>query len=146
MAYLPDTSCIVALLCNWHEHHDATLREMNQRAKSDDRILLAAHSVVETYAVLTRLPFPYRLSEQDALRLLEENFSKAPVVALSSAQYWRVIKECKEKKISGGQAYDALIVASAKKGKAAVLLTWNRDHFIPFQDAELRIESPIDKR
>jgi len=146
MTYLPDTSCIVALLCSWHEHHVATLREMNQRAKNGDRMLLAAHSVVETYAVLTRLPFPYRLSEQDALRLLEENFSQAPVIALSSVQYWRVIQECNEKKISGGQAYDALIVASAKKGKATVLLTWNLDHFTPFQDAELSIKSPVDKR
>jgi predicted nucleic acid-binding protein len=140
--YLPDTSCLVALLCSWHEHHAATLREMNQRARSGDRVVLAGHSLVETFAVLTRLPYPFRLSEQDALRLLQENFAKTPVVTLTSAQYWRVLKECSEKKISGGQSYDAVIASCARKAKATVLLTWNRDHFARFQDKNLRIEAP----
>jgi len=142
MTYLPDTSCLVALVCSWHEHHAATFKEMNQRARSGDHAVLAAHSLVETYAVLTRLPYPFRLSEQDALRLLEENFSKTQIVTLTSAQYWRVLKECNDKKISGGQTYDAVIAACARKAKAAVLLTWNHDHFATFQDKNFRIEVP----
>jgi predicted nucleic acid-binding protein len=140
--YLPDTSCLVALLCSWHEHHDATLREMNQRARSGDLAILAGHSLVETFAVLTRLPYPFRLSEQDAFRLLEENFAKTPIVTLTSTQYWRVLKESTEKKISGGQIYDALIAACARKARAPVLLTWNQDHFGPFQDRNLCIKGP----
>ena len=142
MTYLPDTPCLVALVCSWHQHHAATLREMNQRAKSGDTLILSAHSLLETYAVLTRLPFPFRLSEQDAFELLEVNFGNTPVVTLSTAQYWRVLKDCSEQKITGGQAYDALISACARKAKAEVLLTWNREHFLRFQDDQLHIESP----
>jgi predicted nucleic acid-binding protein len=76
MSYLPDTSCLVALLCSWHEHHETTIKEMNQRERSGDEAILGAHSLVETYSVLTRLPYPYRLSEHDAFELLAQNFSK----------------------------------------------------------------------
>ena len=142
MIYLPDTSCLIALLCSWHEHHEATLREMNRRRRSGDTLVLAAHSLLETYAVLTRLPYPFRLSEQDAARLLEENFSKTEVISLSAAQYWRVLRTCREKRISGGQAYDSVIAACAQKAKANLLLTWNYDHFARFQDKDLIIETP----
>jgi predicted nucleic acid-binding protein len=143
MSYLPDTSCLVALLCSWHEHHETTIKEMNQRERSGDKAILGAHSLVETYSVLTRLPYPYRLSEHDAFELLAQNFSKANVVSLTSVQYWSVLKQCRDSNISGGQIYDALIAACARKGKARTLLTWNGEHFAPFQDRELIVQSPV---
>ncbi len=142
MFYLPDTSCLVALLCTWHEHHAPTLKEMNQRARSGDGIALAGHTLMETFAVLTRLPYPFRLSEQDAFKLLEQNFAKTSIVTLTSAQYWRVLKECIYNNISGGQTYDAVIAACARKAKASVLLTWNQKHFAAFEDKDLRVEAP----
>ena len=142
MTYLSDTSCLVALLCSWHEHHEATWKEMNQRKQSGETVILAAHSLIETYAVLTRLPYPYRLTEQDAWQLLDGNFSKSRIVTLTAAQHWGVLKLCSDRNISGGQIYDSVIAACARKGKAKVLLTWNREHFIPFQDKELLVERP----
>ena len=142
MIFVPDTSCLVALLCGWHEHHEATLKEMNHRKRSGQTVVLAAHSLIETYAVLTRLPYPYRLSEQDAWSLLEGNFSKTQIVELTSAQYWKVLELCCAKTISGGQVYDSVIASCARKAKAAVLLTWNRQHFVIFQDKDLVVETP----
>jgi predicted nucleic acid-binding protein len=142
MIYLPDTSCIIALLCSWHEHHDVTFKDMNRRRKAGDTLVLAAHSLMETYAVLTRLPYPYRLSEEDAGRLLEQNFSETEVITLSATQYWRVLKMCREKKISGGRTYDCVIASCAQKAKANILLTWNYEHFARFQDKDLVIETP----
>jgi predicted nucleic acid-binding protein len=142
MSYLPDTSCLVSLLCTWHEHHEKTLKELTKRERSGDHAILAAHSLVETYAVLTRLPYPYRLSENDAWELLEKNFSKTTIVSLTNAQYWKVLKECCSNKISGGQVYDAMIAACASKGKVRTLLTWNREHFLPFQDQHLIVQTP----
>jgi predicted nucleic acid-binding protein len=97
---------------------------------------------METYAVLTRLPYPYRLSEEDAGRLLEQNFSETEVITLSATQYWRVLKMCREKKISGGRTYDCVIASCAQKAKANILLTWNYEHFARFQDKDLVIETP----
>ena len=50
-----------------------------------------------------------------------------------------MLRQCREKKIAGGRSYDAAIAACARKVKAAVLLTWNYEHFAPFQDKNLRI-------
>src|SRR5258705_11878977 len=115
MTYLPDTSCLVALICSWHERHAATLKEMNHRNQSGYASVLAAHSLVETFAVLTRIPYPYRLSEKDTWELLNANFSKTRVVALTSTQYWAALKTCRDSGISGGQIYDAVIAACARK-------------------------------
>jgi predicted nucleic acid-binding protein len=142
MKYLPDTSCLIALLCSWHEHHGATLKEMTRRKRSGETAVLAAHSLMETYAVLTRLPYPYRLSERDAWTLLDLNFSKTQMITLTSAQYWRVIRVCRDQNISGGEAYDSVIAACARKAGATVLLTWNREHFARFQDKNLVVETP----
>jgi predicted nucleic acid-binding protein len=142
MIYLPDTSCLVALLCSWHEHHTITLKEMNKRKQSGDELVLAAHSLIETYSVLTRSPYPFRLSEKDAYDLLEANFSGTTLITLTKPQYWDALRFCKDLGISGGQVYDALIAACAKKAKAGTLLTWNRDHFLAFQDSNLVIEQP----
>ena len=142
MTYLPDTSCLVALLCSWHEHHAATLREMSKRKRNSDTLVLAGHSLVETYAVLTRLPHPFRLAEEDAWQLLDRNFAKTQIVALTSRQYWRTIQLCRDEKISGGQIYDGVITSCARKARARVLLTWNREHFLRFQGEDLIVETP----
>jgi predicted nucleic acid-binding protein len=115
---------------------------MARRKRSGEPLVLAAHSLAETYAVLTRLPHPFRLSEQDACELLERNFLKTQVVTLTARQYWAAIRFCRNEKISGGQIYDSLIAAAAIKGKAGTLLTWNREHFLRFQDKTLSIETP----
>ena len=142
MRYLPDTSCLVALLCSWHEHHAATLKEMNRRKRSGETVVLSAHALIETFAVLTRIPYPYRLSEKDAWELLDSNFSKSEVVALTSRQYWRVLKTCRDSRVSGGQIYDAVIAQCARRAKANLLLTWNRDHFLPFRSKDLIVAQP----
>lgn len=142
MTYLPDTSCLVALLCSWHENHAATLREMSRRRRDGDTLVVAGHSLVEAYAVLTRLPYPYRMAEEDAWQLLDRNFSKVQIVTLTSAQYWRTIQFCRNEKISGGQIYDGVIASCARKARAGVLLTWNRDHFIRFQGEDLIVDTP----
>ena len=46
-------------------------------------LILAAHSLAETYAVLTRLPPPNRLRGKDALALIEENWAGNPIVHLT---------------------------------------------------------------
>ena len=142
MTYLPDTSCLVAVLCSWHERHSTTLKEMSRRKRSGDQMVLAAHSLVETFAVLTRIPYPYRLSEKDAWELLNANFSKTRVLALNPSRYWGVLKTCRDSGISGGQIYDAVIAECARQAGSRTLLTWNREHFLSFGDEKLGIEQP----
>ncbi len=141
-AYLPDTSCLVALLCQWHEHHEATRQTMKKLRRASHPMILSAHSLIETYSVLTRLPVPYRLSEETALKLLESNWGKTEVISLTADEYWKLFRTLYRNSISGGMVYDALIAACARKGKAGSILTWNPQHFLQFQDQDLQVRSP----
>src|SRR5687767_1526011 len=53
-----DTSCIVAAVCTWHEHHDAAVKEIGRRLEDGESLAVPAPALIEAYAVLTRLPAP----------------------------------------------------------------------------------------
>ena len=114
-SYLLDTSCLVAAVCGWHRHHDATRREIERREAAGEKLVLAAHSMAETYSVLTRLPEPHRLRPDDALALIETNWGDSRLVALAGADYRATLRRCRDVGIGGGAVYDALIASCARK-------------------------------
>jgi len=132
--YLCDTSCLVATVCKWHVHHDRTVFELKRRNASPQELVLAAHSLAEAYAVLTRLPSPYRLRPRDAIELIETNWGDTPIVQLSGRETWRTLRDARQLGIIGGQTYDALIAACALKARASELLTWNVRNFAAFSE------------
>jgi predicted nucleic acid-binding protein len=69
---------MVAALCAWHEHHTRALAELDRRIDAGEHLVVAGPAVVETYAVLTRLPAPYRLSARDAAETLEDARTAQP--------------------------------------------------------------------
>lgn len=140
--YLCDTSCLVAAVCTWHGHHVRTCAEIERRSRDGEDLVLAAHSLAETYAVLTRLPSPHRLRADDAVSLIEMNWGGAPVVYLTATDTWRALREAPRRGIIGGQTYDALIAAAAIKAKASVLLTWNLRNFSQFA-GRIGIRAPV---
>lgn len=97
-------------------------------------LVFATPALVEAYAVLTRLPPPHRMSCSDALTLLDENWGEAETVSLTSAEYWRLLRESPGAGIAGGQIYDAVIAACARKARAERLVTLNVEHFSRFRD------------
>ena len=127
--FLPDTSCLVAAVCSWHEHHSATVGELARRARRREQIVMAAPALVETYAVLTRLPPPYRLRPADALAVMEGSWSHVDVAALDGTAIWPLLRALRDDGIAGGNTYDAAIVACARKAGVDVILTWNMDDF-----------------
>lgn len=127
--YLLDTSCLVAAVCTWHEHHEATAADIARRRALGQQLVLAAPSLVETYAVLTRLPPPHRLGAADAWALLDGNWRDVNVAALTARESWKIVGAAAAGDIRGGQTYDAVIAACARKAHVAELVTWNLAHF-----------------
>lgn len=128
--FVLDTSCLVAAVCGWHEHHGPAAAELNRRLASKEPMIVAAPAVVEAYAVLTRLPPPHRLSAVDALAVLDANFLRGGrLVALDAASYRNLLREAPRAGISGGVTYDAVIARCAIKSRASTLLTFNERHF-----------------
>lgn len=142
--FLLDTSCMIAMLCAWHEHHEPALREVSQRTKRGDRMIAPAPALVEAYAVLTRLPPPRRLPAAAALALLDENFlRRAEVVALDANTYRDLLQRAPACGVLGGRIYDAVIVACARLAGASALLTFNERDFLPLAGRDLDIIVPV---
>lgn len=138
--YLCDTSALVAAVSTWHERHDRTRTELQRRTDAGEELVLAAHSLVETYAVLTRLP-GHRLRVDDAIALIQANWADTPVTHLTPAETWDALHQARDRSLAGGRMYDVLIAVSALKAGASTILTWNVRHFAPFAD-EVGIEAP----
>lgn len=145
-AYLLDTGCLVAAVCAWHIHHEATRREIERRGAAGEELVLAAHSLAETFSVLTRLPEPHRLRPDDALALIEANWGETRLVALAGSDYRSTLRRCREVGIGGGAVYDALIAACARKARVATLVTWNLEGFERFLEDEPAVRAPEAKR
>jgi predicted nucleic acid-binding protein len=147
VTFLPDTSCIVAAVCSWHEHHAAAAHELGQRFGTDQPMVLAAHTLAESYAVLTRLPPPHRIAPNAALTLLEANFAeRGTVVALDGRGYLPLLRTLARAGHAGGRTYDALIAQCARKGRVDELITFNPTHFAPFADDAFAIVVPGQPR
>jgi predicted nucleic acid-binding protein len=141
--FSPDTSCMVAAVCGWHETHQAAREAIERRLRRTETMLVAGPALIEAYAVLTRLPAPHRLAAADALALLDANFiGLGRVVALDAGAYRTLVRRAPGEGVSGGRTYDAVIAACALKGKATTLLTLNEPHFAPFAAAGLEIVVP----
>jgi predicted nucleic acid-binding protein len=131
-AFSADSSCLIAAVCAWHEHHEIAVDALESRRGAGQALVLAAHALAETYAVLTRLPPPHRLAPAVAGALIEQNFVRGvTLVALPGRTYASVVRRLAQEGVGGGRTYDAIIAESARRGRAAILLTFNPRHFDP---------------
>ena len=139
-----DSSVIVAGLLAWHEAHAAALRALVEaRGTYGAQMVVPAPAVVESYAVLTRLPAPHRLAPGDALELLSGSFeNNATIVALDGGETWRFLQKMAHDGIAGGRTYDALILQCAEKARATSLLTLDRTDFTRLDPGDIRIVVP----
>lgn len=141
--FVPDTSVMVAAVCSWHEHHELATTELERRFSRKEGLIVAAPALIETYAVLTRLPPPHRLSAMDARALLDANFLTGhKLVALDEADYRFLVSNASAQGVTGGRTYDWVIAACAMKAKAAALVTFNARDFESFSLADLAIRVP----
>src|SRR3972149_4948486 len=92
--FLPDTSCMIAAICSWHEYHERAAGAIERRLRGGEVLVVAAPTLVETYAVLTRLPAPHRLSPADSQALLGAEFMSDSIemIALAAGDYVRLLR------------------------------------------------------
>lgn len=109
-----DSSVAVAGFATWHEFHTAA------REVLDDGATLVAHSALETYSVLTRLPPPHRAPGDVAAAFLADQFPE-PWLTLPPDDHLDLVTVLPERGVTGGAAYDALIAASARIAGATLV-------------------------
>jgi predicted nucleic acid-binding protein len=134
---------MVPALSRTHPHHSRAVTALNRHLDAGDKMIVVAHTLLETYSVLPRLPQPHRVTASAALSAIEDSFlTKGIVVALRHDQYVHLLYELVGNETVGGQVYDASIVACARLAGAEVLLTFNEKHFRRFEGDGLTIEVP----
>ena len=101
-----DTSVVVPAIATWHEAHE-TARHAARGAS------IPAHSLLESYAVLTRLPVPHRLDSGIVESLLSERFPPSLVLAPPARLARSIVRLLASERIEGGAVYDGLVGLTA---------------------------------
>jgi predicted nucleic acid-binding protein len=136
-----DTSCVIPLLCDWHEFHAPTAAAVG--AVQLKNVVICAHVLLECFSVLTRLPAPYRIAPRQAERLLAANFSESvDVCSVLDADLWTALDRAAERQAGGGKIYDTVIAQATARAGASVLLTWNVKDFLAVAPHGLEIRAP----
>lgn len=142
-SFLPDTSVMVATVCTWHERHKRGITEIERRLVERESLVIATSALIETYAVLTRLPPPHRLSPRDALALIETSFLTGGILAgLDNKAFRPLLREAADHDIAGGRTYDWVIAACARAARVKTLLTFNSRDFLSFRLERIDIRTP----
>jgi predicted nucleic acid-binding protein len=137
---------MIALVCGWHVDHLRSSTEFSRRLSRGEELVVAAPTLVEAYAVLTRLPPPYRVATADALFLLESNFmGERRLVSLSERAYESLLRESAGRGIAGGRVYDAVVAECAVQAGVDALLTLNERHFQDLARDRLKLVVPGKK-
>ncbi|HYF51984.1 MAG TPA: PIN domain-containing protein [Planctomycetota bacterium] len=130
MKILTDTNILVAFLNEAHVHHSRTYAYIKNVRSARQKWFVSAHSIAETYAVLTRLtPEPVWATEKVAATITHLLSNECSVVTLSASDYANVLKHASELDVRGGTVFDALIARAAEKADVDRLVTFNVNHF-----------------
>jgi predicted nucleic acid-binding protein len=105
---------VVAGLTAWHPDHAVALEVLSTRPP------LIAHVVVESYAVLTRLPHDRRIAPEVALAAVRSFHSGEPL-ELEGRSIVDLLATLSAAGISGGATYDAVIAETARRHDVALV-------------------------
>ena len=124
-----DSSVIIAGV---HANHPRHALAANWLVKSldTDQLIVAHHSVLEAYAVLTRLPGELRVTPSEARDLLNATVQRN----MTTAEYrpetvWALMETLVMSSVAGGRSYDAFILEILRAAGIDALATFNADHF-----------------
>ena len=130
MKVLFDTSVLVAAHLPSHADYPSSRLWLERAKQNTFQLVVAAHSLLETYSVLTRLPLAPRITPATAHQFIETNvLTTATVIALSANDYGDLLRNLAATGTGGGIVYDSLLVKAAEVAQVDVLLTLNLQHF-----------------
>lgn len=101
-----DTSVVVAAFAPWHEAHATARRAVTPEA------VIPAHALTETYAVLTRMPEPFRMHAATVADYLARQWG-GRVIAPDAELYATLTTTAAAAGVTGGGTYDALVGLTA---------------------------------
>ncbi len=129
-----DSSILVAGLHANHPFHGPAANWLLHNIPLH-QLIAAHHTILETYAVLTRLPGTLRITGPEAKQLLGTTVRpNVQIAAFSGASIWDCVDSLVEKAAAGGQSYDAFIAGILVSAGVEAIVTFNTRHFSQFAD------------
>jgi len=122
-----DTSVLVPVFYGDHVHHQASLALFIQFDKSTG--CCGAHSLVEVYSTLTRMPGKHRISGEQAILFIGSIRERLSVIQLSGDEYADALQASAARGIVAGGIYDAMLAHCALKAEAETIYSWNARHY-----------------
>jgi predicted nucleic acid-binding protein len=96
-------------------------------------LIVTHHSILEAYAILTRLPGEFRIDGIEARQLLESTIRPNMIIAkFDAASIWDYITALVNQSSTGGHSYDAFIAEILINHGIDAIATFNTKHFIRF--------------
>jgi predicted nucleic acid-binding protein len=125
-----DTSVLVAAALEAHAHHRSAHAVLDRIARRDDIGFISAHSLAETYSVLSRMPTLPKLTASDVLAILEQNIiPHFTLVTLAAADYLNAIRDLSAKGLGGGRVYDVLHIMTTRHQALDRIYTFNESEW-----------------
>ncbi len=116
-----DTSVVIAASLPYDPRQAPCIKRL---ATADARGgACAAHTLSEIFAVLTRLPLPYRVPTEAALQIVRHTSKRLSVITLTSAEHMTTIERFVSEGLTGATIYDVLILSCARKANATRIYT-----------------------
>ena len=127
-----DSSVLIAGVHANHPRHAVAATWLIQNIPLHE-LLVAHHSILESYAVLTRLPGEWRLTGSEAKQLLESTIrSNMQVAQFHASSIWDCIDSLVNHSAVGGHSYDGFIAEILNQSGAEAIATFNTRHFSEF--------------
>ena len=122
-------------------HHELSLAAFLRADKKTG--CCSAHSLLEFYAVITRLPGRDRISSDQVLLLVQNIRERLTIISLSPEDHFAILEKSAAARVFGGTVYDVLLAHCALKASAEILCTWNVKRFQQFGDEiAKRVQTP----
>lgn len=124
-----DSSIIISAVHFNHPLHPVSANWMENNLDLHD-LITSHHSVLEAYAVLTRLPSDLRVTPTEARDIIKGSiFEHVQIADFSSYQMWDILESIIEKPAIGGQSYDGFILEIMKMNRVDGFATFNSSRF-----------------
>jgi predicted nucleic acid-binding protein len=137
-----DTSVLIAAFVRAHPKHENSLPWLQKVRKKEIEGVISAHSLLESYSILTTLPLSPKIYPSLAIELIKENvIASFEIIKYSSDDYIRLLDELAAGNIIGGASYDGLILYAARQIKIDKILTLNINDFIRIAPRLIRLIS-----
>jgi predicted nucleic acid-binding protein len=137
-----DPTVLVAALVAWHERHRPASAAV-EAALARKSLIVPSPVLIETYAILTRLPAQHRLPHADAFHLLRSSFSTARLAQSKARDGWSALRRWSVDGIGGSDTHDAQMVEIARDAGAKTFLTFRRTELERLAISGIEIVEPV---